>query len=253
MPGRPPAQLTAALREFGRTDHARACADPAGAYSNCLAASVRCAEWLRARGIDCGLLMLSGSLEPLLDGAGRWPFCEPLECRHWTVRADSWSIDWTARQFRPRAEWPEASEMVSLAARWRLTADWACTRCAVLLTDPRHGELAPATLERGHRDIARATSGRGPFPDPRHDGTPDLLSPCGRNGTRTAARSRQPAEADRRDGQHLRRADEVVDRHVLVDRVGEQDVAGSERDRRYAGARERGPVEPRRACGDRAW
>ena len=133
MPGRPPAHLAAALREFRRTKHARACADPAGAYANCLAASARCAEWLRARGIGCGLLMFSGSLEPFPDGAGRWPFCEPLECRHWTVRAGSWSIDWTARQFRPDAGWPEVSEVVALAARWRLTADWACDRCPELL------------------------------------------------------------------------------------------------------------------------
>jgi hypothetical protein len=182
MPRQTPAHLAAALREFGRTDHASACADPAGAYANCLAASARCAEWLRAQGIACGLLMASGSLEPFPDGAGRWPFCEPLECRHWTVRAGSWSIDWTARQFRPRAEWPELSEVASLAARWRLTADWACVRCPELLTHPRHGELAPASLERAHRDIARATRGRGPFPDSRHDGTPDLLSPCDCNG-----------------------------------------------------------------------
>jgi hypothetical protein len=43
---------------------------------------------------------------------------------------------------------------------------------------PLHRELAPSSLEQEHRAVARATSGRGPFPDPRHDGTPDPKSLC---------------------------------------------------------------------------
>jgi hypothetical protein len=170
--------LTAALRELARSGDLRACADPAGAYANCLAASARCAEWLRAREIECGLLLLTSSLEPFPHAAGRWPLCDPLECRHWTVRAGRWSIDWTARQFRPHADWPEVRPVDSLTARWRAVADWACASCPELLVHPLHRDFAPAPLERAHRDVARATRGGGPFADPRHDGTPDLISPC---------------------------------------------------------------------------
>jgi hypothetical protein len=184
-----PSDIAAALREFARTEHARACADSARAYANCLAASVRCAEWLRARGIACGMIMFAASLEPFPEGSGRWPFCDPLECRHWTVRAGEWSIDWTARQFRPRADWPDVRPVDFLAAQWRTTADWACARCPELVAHPRHCELAPPLLERAHREIARATRGGGPFPDPRHDGTPDLplaLCACDAAASRAA-------------------------------------------------------------------
>ena len=92
---------------------------PAGAYANCLALSARCAQWLRAGGVECGLLHLAGSLEPFPDGTGRWPFCDHAEIEHWTVRAGDWSIDWTARQFHARAQWPEVERVEALAARWR--------------------------------------------------------------------------------------------------------------------------------------
>jgi hypothetical protein len=173
-----PAEVVGLLLEFERTDPARRCRRSAGAYANCLAVSARCAQWLRARGVECGLLHLAGSLEPAPRGAGRWPFCDPADTEHWTVRVDGWSVDWTARQFRRRAPWPNVERVDALAAQWRLVEDWACRRCPDLVADPRHLELTPAGLDREHRSVARASSGRGPFRDPRHDGTPPLVKLC---------------------------------------------------------------------------
>ena len=96
-----PQWLATLLEDFATTDCARVCADSAGAYANCLAVSVDCAEWLRARGVECGLLCLAGSREPFPEGSGRWPFFDSRAIRHWTVRAGDWSIDWSARQFSP--------------------------------------------------------------------------------------------------------------------------------------------------------
>jgi len=174
-----PAQLARLLREFAQTDAARLCEHPAGAYANCLAVSVRCAEWLRAHGIECGLLHLAGSRAPFPQASGRWPFCDPREFRHWTVSAGPWSIDWSARQFEPQADWPDVRRADSLPARWELAEVWACHRCPELVADPRHLEFSPSDLERAHRDVGRATGGRGPFADRRHDGPPGLVSPCG--------------------------------------------------------------------------
>ena len=104
--------------------------------------------------------------------------CDPRDISHWTVRAGPWSIDWTARQFHAHAGWPAVEPVESMAARWELTEDWACERCPELVADPRHRALAPARLERAHREIARATRGRGPFEDPRHDGSAGLAALC---------------------------------------------------------------------------
>jgi hypothetical protein len=175
---RPASDMMGLLREFSRTEAARACEQPAGAYANCLAVSGRCAQWLRGRGVECGLVHMAGSRDPLPRAAGRWPFCDPAETQHWTVRIGEWSVDWTARQFRPRARWPKVERVDVLAARWRLVEDWACPRCPELVADPRHLELTPAGLEREHRALARASRGRGPFPDPRHDDSPPLLVMC---------------------------------------------------------------------------
>jgi hypothetical protein len=171
-------RLTLLLRAFEEADAARACEQPAGAYANCLALSARCAAWLRERGVACGLLHLAGSLEPLPHGAGRWPFCDPADTQHWTVRVGDWSIDWTARQFRAGARCPEVEHVDALAARWLLVEDWACERCPRLVADPLHLELTPAGLDREHREVAQATGGRGPFRDPRHDDTPALVRLC---------------------------------------------------------------------------
>src|SRR5262245_50263090 len=158
-----PTQLAVGIQEFARTEPARVCADPVGAYANCLAISARCAEWLRERGIECGMLRLSGSRARFRDGSGRWPFVDPREIRHWTVCVGRWSIDWSARQFWPRADWPDVRRVDALETAWRVTEDWACPRCPALVAHPLHRELTPSGLERAHREIARATSGRGPF------------------------------------------------------------------------------------------
>jgi hypothetical protein len=173
-----PDAVSRLLGDFEQTGPARACRRSTGAYANCLAVSARCAEWLRANGVDCGLLHLAASREPLPRAAGRWPLCDPADYQHWTVRAGDWSIDWTARQFRPLASWPEVDPVDALAARWRLVEDWACGRCAVLVADERHLELAPAGLARAHQAVAWATGGRGPFRDARHDETAALVRPC---------------------------------------------------------------------------
>jgi len=174
----PPAVLAGLLREYEATDPARACKRSTGAYANCLAVSARCAHWLRARGVACGLMHLAGSLEPFPQAAGRWPFCDPADIQHWTVGVGDWSVDWTARQFRARARWPEVERVDALAARWRLVEVWACDSCPQLVADQRHLELTPAGLEREHRALAQASSGRGPFGDPRHDDTPALVKLC---------------------------------------------------------------------------
>ena len=173
-----PARLARLLREFARTEPVRACSEPAGAYANCLALSARCAEWLRSQGVECGLLRHAGSLSGFPQGAGRWPLHDPRTIGHWTVRAGPWSVDWTARQFRPQADWPEVERVDALGARWSLTEVWACERCRELVAHPLHRELAPAWLEQAHLEVARATGGAGPFADPRHDATGELVSLC---------------------------------------------------------------------------
>jgi len=173
-----PTGLEVLLREFALTAPARACADPAGAYANCLAVSARCAEWLRTQSVECELVRFSGSRERFPEASGRWPFCDPDTIGHWTVRVGPWSIDWTARQFSPRADWPAVKPVDSLAADWSMMKVWACRRCPELVVHPLHRELAPSGLEPQHRALARATRGRGPFPDPRHDGTPDPKTLC---------------------------------------------------------------------------
>ena len=172
------APLAVLLREFARTEAARVCEHPAGAYANCLAVSARCGEWLRTQGIECELVRFSGSHERFPEASGRWPFCEPATIGHWTVRVEEWSIDWTARQFSPRADWPAVKRVDALADEWSQEHVWACRRCPELVVHPLHRELAPSGLEREHRAVARATRGRGPFPDPRHDGTPPLVTLC---------------------------------------------------------------------------
>jgi hypothetical protein len=166
------------IREFRLTEPARACERPGGAYANCLAVSVRCALWLRERGVPCGLLHMAGSSRPCSRGAGRWPFTDPALTEHWTVRVGAWSIDWTARQFRPRAAWPQVDHVDALAGQWMLVEDWACAACPELVADARHMEMTPAGLGRAHRALARASGGRGPFPDPRHDDSPALTPMC---------------------------------------------------------------------------
>ena len=166
------------VTEFRLTEPARACERPAGAYGNCLAVSVRCAIWLRGQGIECGLLHMVGRAERFNQGSGRWPLSDPAATRHWTVRVGDWSVDWTARQFRPRAAWPQVDRVERLAASWRLVEDWACPRCPVLVTDARHMELTPAGLGRRHRALARVSDGIGPYPDPRHDDSPPLALIC---------------------------------------------------------------------------
>jgi hypothetical protein len=189
-----PSRLAVLLDEFGRTEPARVCADPVGAYANCLALSAQCAEWLRERGVACGVLRHSGSRATFPDGSGRWPFVDPREIRHWTVRVGPWSIDWSARQFRPQADWPDVMPVDSLRAAWGLTEDWACPRCPVLVAHPRHRELTPNGLERAHRQIARATRGRGPFGDPRHDDTPGLAVLCACDAEPPASVPHVPAD-----------------------------------------------------------
>jgi hypothetical protein len=174
----PPAQPAALLHEFERSDAALACRRPAGAYANCLAVSARCVQWLRTCGVETGLVHLAGSLAPFPEGAGRWPFCDPAGIEHWTVRVGDWSVDWTARQFHRGAGWPALERVEALGARWRLVEEWACPRCPQLVADARHLELTPAGLAREHRALARSSGGRGPFRDPRHDGTPALVRPC---------------------------------------------------------------------------
>jgi hypothetical protein len=174
----PPTALAQLLDEFARTAVAQACARPAGAYANCLAASALCAVWLRENGVESGLLHLSGSRGSLGAGAGRWPFYAPAQVEHWTVRAGPWSIDWTARQFYRRASWPAVDLADSLATRWLRVDDWACHRCPQLVSDERHQALAPPTLHREHRILAHASDGRGPFRDPRHDDSAPLIRLC---------------------------------------------------------------------------
>lgn len=173
-----PRRFTELLRNFATVAVARSCADTAGAYANCLAVSVECAEWLRARGVECGLLRLAGSREPFPEGSGRWPYFDPLAIRHWTVRAGEWSVDWSARQFRPQAGWPDVRHVDSLGARWHEIEDWACPRCPELVAHPLHRAFSPGDLERSHRELSRATHGRGPFADLRHDMTPALVALC---------------------------------------------------------------------------
>ena len=172
-----PAELDWVL-DFSQTEPARACQRPAGAYANCLAVSARCALWLRGRGVECGLLHMAGAERCCSGGAGRWPFTDPAETQHWTVRVGDWSVDWTARQFRPRARWPQVERVDALAGSWAMVEEWACPACPVLVADPRHMELTPAGLGRAHRALARASGGRGPFPDPRHDDSPALVVLC---------------------------------------------------------------------------
>jgi hypothetical protein len=174
-----PAHVHGLLRGFEQTRHARACEQATGAYANCLAVSARCGQWLRAHGVECGILHVAGGREPFPAGVGRWPFCDPTLARHWVVRAGDWTIDWTARQFDALARWPAVDPIDALAARWRLVEDWACPRCPDLVTDHRHLELAPIGLDREHGALARASSGCGPFGDPRHDDTPALVRLCG--------------------------------------------------------------------------
>ena len=171
------APLAELLHEFADTDLAGACAEPDGAYANCLAVSATCAAWLRARDVRCGLLKMTGSRHAFAEAAGRWPYCDPAGVEHWTVAVDGESVDWSARQFDPAAAWPEIQPVGALAARWRAVEQWACERCTQLVADPRHVELAPATLAAEHRARARDSAGRGPFPDPRHVRDESPLAP----------------------------------------------------------------------------
>jgi len=173
-----PTHLTVLLQEFGQTEAARVCSYPAGAYANCLAMSALCAEWLRARGVECAIAWFSGSREPFPLAAGRWPYCDLQQINHWTVLAGEWSIDWTARQFEEQADWPDIRHLDTVAARWQRVEVWACDRCIQLVADGRHRELTPSRLDLTHRDIALETGGRGPYADPRHDATPALVSLC---------------------------------------------------------------------------
>jgi hypothetical protein len=168
----------AVLDEFASTDLARACATPDGAYANCLAVSVAFAVWLREHGIPCGLLRMAGSAQPFAAASGRWPFCDPAVFAHWTVSVGGASVDWSARQFDPAAAWPQVLPVAELASRWREVEPWACERCPELVADRRHVELAPVWLAERHRALASATAGRGPFADPRHDGTAVLVPMC---------------------------------------------------------------------------
>jgi hypothetical protein len=166
------------LHRFAASEAARACAAPAGAYANCLVLSVRYTAWLRECGVAAGLLVLRGSRTQFPSAAGRWPYCDPSHISHWTTVAGDWSVDWTARQFDPRAAWPRVEPVTALAAAWEHVSIWACERCAEPLADPRHGHLAPPELHAEHRLRARETAGIGPFSDPRHDGTPALVALC---------------------------------------------------------------------------
>jgi hypothetical protein len=208
------------LHAFGRTEAARVCADPVGAYANCLALSARCAEALRAGGVACGLLHLAGSRATFPYAAGRWPWYDPADAPHWTVRVGDWSIDWTARQFRPEAALPEILPVAALPARWLLVEDWACPRCDPLIADPRHMELTPPGLGRRHRAVARTSGGRGPFPDPRHEGTPPLTLLCthlaidglqvGQGGVDVGAAFRLPVAGPRAAGERRFQLDGVA-------------------------------------------
>ena len=171
------APLAELLREFARTDVARACADADGAYANCLAVSATCAAWLRARGVPCGLLKVTGSRRAFPTAAGRWPYCDPAGFTHWTVAVAGQSVDWSGRQFDPAVPWPEVLPVGALAERWHKVERYACERCATLVADPRHLELAPATLAAQHRERARDSAGRGAFYDARHAGDPWPLTP----------------------------------------------------------------------------
>ena len=173
-----PLELDLLLADFARTDAAQACARPTGAYANCLALSALCARRLRASGVECGLVHLAGCRTDLRGAVGRWPYCDPAGIEHWTVRVGGWSVDWTARQFRRRAPWPLVEPVDALHDRFSLVEDWACERCAEVLGDERHAALAPRSLHRRHRAIARASGGLGPFADPRHDGTAALVRLC---------------------------------------------------------------------------
>jgi hypothetical protein len=164
------------LEGFAATAAARACATPAGAYANCLALSARYAEWLRDQGVPAGLLVLRGRRRLLSASAGRWPFRDPASILHWTVAIDGWSVDWTARQFDPDEPWPRVDAIAALDDDWEEIVSWACERCPELLADPRHAELAPPDLHADHRRRARAGASR--FPDPRHDDTAPLVTPC---------------------------------------------------------------------------
>jgi hypothetical protein len=165
------------VRGFALTGAARACATPEGAYANCLALSARYTAWLRDRGAPAGMLVLRGSRDAYPSAAGRWPDCDPEGYAHWVTISGGLCVDWTWRQFEPRADWPVVLPVGALAGAWRDVRVWACEACPDLVADSRHLALAHADLHRGHRSLARATGGAGPFPDPRHDADAVPLSP----------------------------------------------------------------------------
>lgn len=163
---------------FALTEAALACATPEGAYANCLALSVRYAQWLRDRGEPAGLLRLAGSRTAFPAAAGRWPLCDPRGFAHWVTVSGDAAVDWTWRQFESGAAWPLVVPVEALAAGWEDASIWACEDCAELVADRRHQELAPSGMHAEHRAIARTTGGAGPFPDPRHDRTAPLEPLC---------------------------------------------------------------------------
>ncbi|MGZ6641411.1 MAG: hypothetical protein ACXVFT_06175 [Solirubrobacteraceae bacterium] len=174
------AGVPAALIAAFRAEHAAAaCAEPAGAYANCYAMSLRFAAWLRARDVPCSVLHLRGSRSPFPDAAGRWPPCAPERFEHWVVEAGGLAIDWTARQFVPDAPLPLVLDRAELGRRWREISSWLCVACDPGRAEPAHADLALGDLHLVHREIAVRTAGAGPFADPRHPPASVLAPLCG--------------------------------------------------------------------------
>lgn len=173
------------LDAFGTTPEARAGATPAGAYANCYALSVAFARWLHERNVRCQILHLVGSRKPLPDAVGRWALCDPATAQHWAVRVGRWTVDWTARQFSPQADFPCVKSRRRLEREWLLIDKWACAGC-ITTADERHLALASPALYEEHYSAATSTAGAGPFPDSRHDLTAPLLKTCAHQRYRKA-------------------------------------------------------------------